>query len=132
MKDALSQARLSGDPEKDLNELLDLYLDFVARHRNLWAVLFDYRPAADRPVPGWYQAKVAGLLSLIEDALSPLFPPEQEERCAGAARVLWAGLHGVCALSETGKLEVVTDRTVRDMADMLVGCFIAGLRQEAA
>ena len=48
---------------------------------------------------------------------------------AGAASVLWASLHGICSLSDSGKLQVVSDQSVHEMAEMLTLCFVSGLQQ---
>ena len=67
-------------------------------------------------------------LGLLEDALAPLFTPEKADAKANAARTLWAGLHGICSLSGSGKLQVVSTQTVRAMAEGLVANYVAGLR----
>jgi AcrR family transcriptional regulator len=125
---ALSQATATGDPRRDLGQLLELYLQFVGEHRNLWAVLFDYPAVTARPVPQWYLDKVGKLLSRIEAALRPLFGAADRDAAASAARVLWASLHGICSLSESNKLRVITDRSAREMAEFLVDCLISGLQ----
>ena len=63
---------------------------------------------------------------LLEQALEPLFPPDGEAERRHAARVLWAGLHGICALESLGKLAAA--ESAETMADTLVTCFLAGLR----
>jgi len=129
---ALAQATPTGDPRRDLGQLLELYLQFVRDHHNLWSVLFDYRAAADWSVPQWYLEKVGKLLGRIEAALAPLFAAGDRESAASAARVLWASLHGICSLSESNKLRVITDRSAREMAEFLVANLIAGLERQRA
>jgi AcrR family transcriptional regulator len=128
----LSQAPLTGRPEQDLGRLLELYLQFVRENGNLWAAIFDYNSAHGRGAPDWYLAKVAKLLALLEEALMPLFDESGREEAAGAARVLWASLHGICSLSQSDKLQVITDRSARELAEMLVHCLIAGLQKTRA
>ena len=68
------------------------------------------------------------MLGVLESALRPLFPTDDTAGCAQAARVLWASLHGICSLGETGKLPVITAQSVADMANSLVENYVAGLR----
>ncbi|MCG8512340.1 MAG: TetR/AcrR family transcriptional regulator [Rhodospirillales bacterium] len=123
----LAEVEFAGDPENDLDSLLARYLDFLDSNRNLWRVLFDFRMSAGRQLPDWFLHKVGAVLGLVEDALSPLF--HGESRKAGdSARILWAGLHGICTLAETGKLQIVTSQTLRAMTGELVSNFVGGLR----
>jgi AcrR family transcriptional regulator len=127
---ALSRAARTGEPQHDLGQLLDLYLQFVQDNRNLWRVLFDHPADTERAVPQWYLDKVGRLLGRIEEILRPLFDQDARDAPASAARVLWASLHGICSLSESGKLRAVTDRSAREMAEFLVDCLIAGLQKK--
>lgn len=127
--ETLSPVANSDDPTHDLNRLLDGYLGYLDGHRKLFNVLFDYRLPESRQLPDWYKAKVARLLGIVEGVLSPIFPQGERATAARAAEVLWASLHGICLLSESGKLQVVSDQTVREMAEMLITCFASGLRQ---
>ena len=63
---------------------------------------------AKAQLPPWYQQKLEGLMGKVEEAIAPLFPPGQEAERQRAARVLWAGVHGITSLSTADKLSVVT------------------------
>ena len=66
----------------------------------------------------------------VEEALAPLFPPGREADRQRAARVLWAGVHGITSLSTADKLSVVTTETASRLVDDLVGTYLAGLASE--
>lgn len=125
----LSSVRIHGIPEDDINGLLDGYLEFLEDHPNLWRTLFEYKLPEGVNIPDWYLRKVEMAMGLVEHALSPLFDEDDEDGAKQAARILWASLHGICSLSETGKLEVVTSQPVHDMAKGMVLHFITGLKQ---
>ncbi|MDJ0948181.1 MAG: TetR/AcrR family transcriptional regulator [Alphaproteobacteria bacterium] len=124
----LSSVPRTQDPMRDLKRLLRAYLGYLEDNRNLWNVLFEYRLPNNRSLPDWYVNKVAKVLGLIEVALSPLCPSRDPDTLADSARVLWASLHGICSLSGSGKLQVVSDQTVHKMAETLVDCFVSGLQ----
>ena len=42
--------------------------------------------------------------------------------------MLWACLHGISSLAQSGKLQGITGQSAKDMADSLVVNFVAGLR----
>ena len=128
LHDALAPCVTGKDAERDLAALLDAYLRFLENRQHLWTALFDHRRANDMLLPDWYLAKVDRVLRLLETALGPVFPDGDPAKCAEAARVLWAGLHGICSLGGAGKLSVISHLTVGDMAASLVGNYVAGLR----
>jgi AcrR family transcriptional regulator len=132
LHDHLSSGPPAGDPMADLMLLLDGYLGYLEAHPNLWTVLFDFSLPEGQELPAWYLLKVSKVLTLLEDALSPLFAPGEEEEKHGAARILWASLHGICSLSNTGKLKVVTTQSVREMSAALVTHFVTGLAARRA
>ena len=63
----------------------------------------------------------------VEEALAPLFPPGREADRQRAARVLWAGVHGITSLSTADKLSVVTTESANRLIDDLVVTYLAGL-----
>ena len=128
LHDGLAGVRQSGDPLADLMALLDCYLSFIEHDRDLWNLLFDHGRGDGEDPPDWYYRKVEALLAIIESALAPLFLPTQGVRRAITARTLWAGLHGICSLAQSGKLGVVTAHSTRHMAQALVSDVVNGCR----
>lgn len=125
--DRLSAIEGSGDPTLYLDRLFDAYLAYLDAHPNLWNLLFEHTRPEGQVLPKWYVDKVANVLELLEEALSPHFPGDRANEKRHAARVLWASLHGICSLSQAGKLKVVTTQTPREMARLLVSIFLTGL-----
>ncbi len=130
--DRLSAIEGSGDPTLDLDRLLGAYLAYLDAHPSLWNLLFEHTRPEGQVLPKWYVDKVANILGLLEQALSPHFPEDRANEKRHAARVLWASLHGICSLSQAGKLEVVTTQAPREMARLLVSIFLAGLETTLA
>jgi hypothetical protein len=114
--------------DSPLRQMLSGYLDFLEEHSNLWSLLFEHQLPGDRKVPDWYAGKVDKVLSLVEKVLSPLFAEDRQGQKRDAACILWASLHGICSLYQTGKLDALTSTSVREMAEALLSNFIASLR----
>jgi hypothetical protein len=68
----------------------------------------------------------------VEESLGSRFKPGQDAERQRAARVLWAGVHGITSLSTADKLSVVTNETARRLIEDLVGTYLAGLTSQAA
>ncbi|MBF0588768.1 MAG: TetR/AcrR family transcriptional regulator [Magnetococcales bacterium] len=117
-----------GEPEFSLYALVESYLKFTRKNRTLWNVLFEYRFPEDQELPVWYQEKINRLLRVIERSITPLFTPDREQDRQHAAYVLWCGLHGICALSSTDKLGIVSSKSISEMAGSLITNYLAGIR----
>jgi AcrR family transcriptional regulator len=121
---ALSPAR---EPEADLKALAATYLDFTLSNRKLWGMLFEHALPKGVDTPDWYAVRLGRLLSVLEQALQPLFRAEHAADRIRAARVLWASVHGIVSLSVTDKLTNVTTDTAAALIDDLVTTYVAGI-----
>ncbi|RVU38188.1 TetR/AcrR family transcriptional regulator [Hwanghaeella grinnelliae] len=129
--DKVSALEQSGDPESDCKALLGSYLDYLNDHPGLWYALFDYAIPTTMTVPSWYVRKIERLMEILRVAIAPLYADTQMDETARAASVLWAGLHGITSLSNDGKLQLVSEDDVEDLASFLVTTFIAGIQSRA-
>ena len=111
-------------PEEAALAIADGYMAFVRQNHRLWSILVDYARRDPGPLPEWYDAALARPLSLVKDALAPLFPDAEDRRRSVAA--LWAALHGIAALALSGKLGMVTPDDAPTLARLVVERYIAG------
>jgi len=128
LHDAVAQDTRTGDPEADLNQMLDRYLAFLRENPALWTAIFDYRRSPDANFPDWYHHRIQKLMQLVEEALDPLFIQNEAPERREAASVLWSGLHGICSLAQDGRLSLVSAQSVPQMARSLIANYLAGLR----
>lgn len=119
-----------GDANGRVVRLAHAYLAFTQEKPRLWNLLFEHHMPAGTELPTWYQSKLEGLMAHVEEALGPMFPPGREADRQRAARVLWAGVHGITSLSTADKLSVVTTETANRLIDDLVLTYLAGLTDQ--
>lgn len=100
------------------------YAAFTLERRELWRAVFEHRLPTGRPIPDWYREKVSGLFELACRALTRTQPAQPGS--ALAAHALWAGIHGICVLAVTGKLEATGDYSVAEMVECLLDNFLGG------
>lgn len=117
----------SGGPEA-LPELARAYLAFTHEQPKLWNLLFEHHMQPGADIPDWYQKKLEGLLARVEQALAPLFPAGAEADRQRAARVLWAGVHGITSLATADKLSIVTSEGAARLIDDLVSTYLTGVK----
>jgi AcrR family transcriptional regulator len=115
-------------PEEHVHRLALSYLAFTLRRPKLWNLLFEHHLPTTMPVPVWYQEKLDALLARVEAALRPLAGKTREAELQRAARVLWAGVHGITSLATAEKLANVTHDTAQRLVDDLVTHYLAGMK----
>lgn len=126
--EACAAAAGDGEPAQALHALADSYIGFIREHPRLWNVLFEHHLPDDRALPDWHYQKVLRLLALVENALTPFFPPGQEAERHHSARVLWSSLHGICSLESMDKL--IKTESVEHLSETLIETYLAGLRSK--
>ena len=118
-------------PIQNMKKMAALYMEFARDYRPYWLMLFSHRLPEGRKVQSWYQDKITQLFGPLEGLMKPLFNSGQDKKRKTAARVLWASVHGLCFLQETGKIQVVTGKLSPgspEMSGYLIDTFISGLK----
>jgi AcrR family transcriptional regulator len=110
-----------------VQRLAQTYLAFTHERPRLWNLLFEHHLPTGTSLPAWYQQKLETLMGRVEEVLQPMFPAGSEMDRQRAARVLWAGVHGITSLSTADKLSIVTTDAATRLVDDLVGTYLAGL-----
>jgi AcrR family transcriptional regulator len=123
----LSSVLADGDPADRLGRLANAYLAFTHDNPRLWNLLFEHHMPTQAQLPAWYQQKLEGLMARVEEAIAPLFPAGRDADRQRAARVLWAGVHGITSLSTADKRSVVTTDTASRLVEDLIATYLAGL-----
>jgi AcrR family transcriptional regulator len=118
-------------PDKLLN-LARAYLTFTHEKPRLWNLLFEHHLPTGTDLPRWYQDKLENLLARVEQTLASFFPAGQEADRQRAARVLWAGVHGITSLSTADKLSIVTSEAASRLIEDLVSTYLKGLQAKSA
>lgn len=119
------------DTASGLKAMAAAYRAFARERRSHWLLLFLHNPDPGAMPPDWYLAEVGQLFTPLEELLRPLFGPRQDERRKLAARALWASVHGMVFLEETGRIPVIAARNgAPDMVALLIDNFVKGARGE--
>jgi len=123
MKQHIDPTLSGGDA---LKRLAALYIIFVEQQPKLWDTLFDHRLPAGEALPDWYEEKTDQLFTIIEKVFedSTSLNTQGAQR---AARVLWAGMHGICSLSMLHKLETVGAEPAHILVENFIDNYMAGV-----
>jgi len=120
----------SGTPSvQNMITMATAYHDFAYQNKAHWLMLFTHSLPEGELVPDWYQEKIDCLFEPLEELLSAYYTSAQARERRMAARILWAGVHGLCFLEETGKIQRVDDKSdATNMAAYMIETFIKGLK----
>lgn len=108
-----------------IKQLARLYAEFAHTNYKNWNALFEYTSPSESALPAWYDEKIEGLFIIVENILSGFISKKSD---AGKhAKVIWAGIHGICILSLTKKLDVAGTKSIETLTDMLIENYLLGL-----
>jgi AcrR family transcriptional regulator len=112
------------DPEKAITALACAYIAYAETESPRWNLLFERDAENGEPLPEWFRHKRQRVFGLVETVLRPLARDESEARCA--ARVLWAGVQGICTLKIRQRMDLTGGQSAEEMAGMLIKNFLLG------
>lgn len=115
-------------PVQNIKKMADFYREFAKEYRPHWIMLFTQALPEDKQPPSWYQEKIALLFEPLEYLLKPFYTEQSSRERKMAARVLWASVHGLCFLEETGKIPLISNQeNPPDMTGYLIDNFVSGI-----
>ncbi|MGR8979941.1 MAG: TetR/AcrR family transcriptional regulator [Gammaproteobacteria bacterium] len=121
---------LRPDPDKsaehNIEELAKIYLCYASSHYNRWSMIFEHRLGKTDEVPDWYRQKIEEVFREFEAQFEKLAPSYPDDEIKRVARALWGGIHGICFLSLSGKLDIVGIADVEASVVLLVRNFVFG------
>lgn len=117
------------EPVAQLKKIADVYLRFAQKHQSRWRLVYEHASEIRNEVYTEYMQVSQGMLMLVENQLGKLNQGDSQlddRTIAMQARALWGGVHGICMLSLSGKLDH-GDFPIGDMTDLLIEQFVYGL-----
>ncbi len=116
--------------EDRLVRIGQIYISFAYADPHRWAFIFEHRLPEGQCLPVWFSEKITRVFAVVDDALRPLASHLSETEIKQASRALWAGVHGVCILSITQKLDNANEKYALDLATSLMENYLSGLRTQ--
>lgn len=109
-----------------LQDLFHLYYEYSREFHHWWLVLFEHKPVNDRPLPAWYDECISELFAYLEKPMLELNSIDPD-MVPISARILWAGIHGICILGQSCRLNIVGNQSIENMMNQMVRNYISGL-----
>ena len=112
-------------PVVQLREMAVNYISFAQQNENRWRLVYEHATEMRSNIYDEYMRVSQDMLMLVEEQLAKLQQADQlllEKQ----ARALWGGVHGICMLSLSDKLNH-GDVPIHDMTDLLIDQFVYGM-----
>ena len=110
-----------------LIDLANYYIDYAATNYHAFMALFEHTLPPETPLPEWYVPKMRQFFMLLETMVLPLVN-DNKRQAHRAARVLWSGIHGICILSLSRKLDLVDPESAKTLTKSFVENYVKGLQ----
>lgn len=123
----LNKALDSSKSKDSVRALAHAYIQFSKDNFNLWSMLFEYRFPPEHVMPKWYMEKINSLYLIVGKSISQLAPRMDEAQLKSVIMVLWAGIHGICALSIKGKLDRAGSESAQALVENFIDNYMRGL-----
>ncbi len=112
----------------NIKKLAHLYVEFASANYNCWNAIFEFHEPIEFVTPKWYEEKTQELFKIIEIALEDIF---QSKDCLERhAKIIWAGIHGVCLLNIKKKLNISGVKKVETLTDLLIENYLYGAQNQ--
>lgn len=115
--------------EDGLLALAHAYIHFACEHPARWKMIFE-RPRSSPP-PDWYSERVERMFAIVEKSLAAMATQRTAREVCQATRALWSGVHGICVLGLTGRLNEKGSMSVQQLARSLVTHYVASFARTA-
>jgi AcrR family transcriptional regulator len=125
---AFADAAPSDDPARMLHNYADAFLGYIAVKRHLWNALFEFRRKPGQVVPTWYIAAIASLIRIVGECFMRLRPDMPEAAAREAGQLLFASIHSVVSLENSGRLGLVMNRDIAAVVHQLVDMHVLAAR----
>lgn len=124
LRDAIEDA---ADPKAQVREIAAAYIEYAMKHASRWRLMFEHNLPVGSPRPRAVELRIKRMFELVESALAVHLPGATGASLRLNATALWSGVHGICVLAVTGKLQWSGMDRYRVLSDHLVDTFLAGL-----
>ncbi|MDX8388251.1 MAG: TetR-like C-terminal domain-containing protein [Ghiorsea sp.] len=99
------------------------YVDFALQNTKCWQAIFEHQTGPNTIIPQAYLEQQSRLFTILETAFAKHHPNKSTKEVTLEAKALWAGVHGVCILALSNRLDDGTT-PLEDVAEVLINTFL--------
>jgi len=112
------------DPRTNLIAMGHAYVHFAMEYPQRWRLVFEFSLGEGEAIPTWFQEKIDQVFIMVEKNLVNFVGDVANKR--QLTQALWSGVHGVCALAVSKKIDVSGIESVQQLTDNLISRYLDG------
>lgn len=117
-------SKSSKAPQKRILDIARAYGDYARANPARWNLL--HHSPRNTKLPEWFHEAATSIFTMGEGLLLQI-EGVNKKVAHEAARVLWAGMHGICALSINQKLDYVDAKPMQNLIENFVTSYLKGI-----
>ena len=118
------------DPRSNIIAMGHAYVLYAMDYPQRWRLVFEFSLGEDQALPFWFQDKIDQIFHLVEKNIVSLIGDVPNKR--QLTQALWSGVHGVCALAVSKKIDVSGIESVQQLTDTLISRYLDGCSMASA
>ncbi|MBR3677007.1 MAG: TetR/AcrR family transcriptional regulator [Alphaproteobacteria bacterium] len=128
LSSTLEKVPETGEPFVDANALLQSFVDFVLKNKNLWFLLYNFHLThPKREYSFYYLRVVVKILSHINKTLSKTVPEMERPERLLSSQVLWLCVFALSAFLAKDVLEPLSKAKEENICQIMFNTYMAGL-----
>lgn len=128
LAESLDKVPTSDDAYEDLNNFLQVFVDFVLNNKNLWFMLYSFHlRQSGRHYSFFYLRKVAAILRIVSRLTERIVAKMERPERVLSSQVLWLSLFAVSSLLTKDILSVFAKADGETICQVLANTYMAGL-----
>lgn len=128
LSSTLEKVPETGEPFVDANALLQSFVDFVLKNKNLWFLLYNFHLThPKREYSFYYLRVVVKILSYINKTLSKSVPEMERPERLLSSQVLWLCVFALSAFLAKDVLEPLSKAKEENICQIMFNIYMAGL-----
>lgn len=124
----LEKVKPGTSPFADMNNFLQVFVDYVTENRNLWYLLYTFHLRhGDRTYSYFYLRKVVKIIGCINSLLQRILPQMERPERILSSQVLWLNLFALSSLLTKDILDSFAKINRNNLCQIVLNTYIAGL-----
>ncbi len=124
----LAQVERSDDPYADMNNMVQIFVEYVLKNKNLWYLLYRFHLHGEKQeFAFFYLRQVVKILRQISAPISEIVPDMERPERVLSTQVLWLTLFALSAFLTNNVLDSLAKVNKRSICQILLNTYIAGL-----
>ena len=123
----LQEVKKTANPFDDINNFLQVFMNFVMENNNLWYMLYNYHLTSKRRFSFYYLRRVVSLIKIVNEHIQKIVPEMQVPERLLSSQVLWLTLLSISALLTNNSLNSISKVNRTTLCRILLNTYLAGL-----